>query len=526
MTADPPLPRHDRYDVVVIGGGLAGLTCGALLAKGGMRVLVAEQRPAPGGVCHSFQRDGFTFDVGPHLLSGCRPGGPVHEVLASLGVASEVEFLPIAGLGRVVFPDWTFEVPTSYEAFVDRLVERFPGERQRLLMLFREMEQVYAEIGTFPWTFGIRDLLKVPLTGTIFAKNASRTFGQMMEAAELADERLKAAVGALWALFGLPPSRISAVFWSVVMMSYFLQGGGSYPKGGLSRLAEALARGLEGVAGELLLSTAARRILVERGRVAGVELADVSGRWTADGRLAGEAPDGPGFVVQADRVVSAADARQTFLRLVGREHLPTRFVAKLAGMEPSLSLVKVAVGVEGGLPDAVHDTLFFDGYDMEAIFERMRSEAPASAVGMTVPTVTDRSLAPAGAHCLYLWNCGPFEVPGGWAERREEVAGRMIEWAERFAPGLRERIRQRTVMTPPDFHDHLLADQGAPYGWTFTPAQIGFGRLQPRTPVKGLYLAGHWTTPGAGVAGVIMSGRNTAEIVAAREGFAVWRRSA
>ncbi|MFQ6059501.1 MAG: phytoene desaturase family protein [Anaerolineae bacterium] len=521
-------PKRDKYDVVVIGAGLGGLTCGALLAQEGMSVLVVDQRPVPGGVCHSYQRQGFSMDVGPHLLSGCGQGWVVHKLLATLGVEQEVEFLPVDPLAQAIFPGYAVEIPPNYEAFAERLAQRFPEEKPRLLMLFREMLQMYVEIDDLPSTFSLWDFLKVPVTHPIFAKYPSRTFAQMMDDF-LLDDQLKAVLSALWVYFALPPSQISAVFWTVVMMSYFL-GGGHYPRGGIGQLARALAQGLQKQGGELLLSTMAEKIVVRQGRAVGVELADVGYRWLPDGHLSPEAdrPAEGRFTVQAETVVSNADARQTFMRLVGQEHVGGRYLQALQQMEPSLSLFKIALGVEMDLPTemAYHDTVLFDTYDMDAIYEGMRAGLPQAPCDITVPTVTDPGLAPEGHHCLYLWNYTPYDAVEDWRAAEPGVAQAMIQAVERHIPGLSEHIVLQDVMSPWALQRYTLSSQGAPYGWTFTPGQMGFNRLQPRTPIKGLYLAGHWTTPGAGVAGVVMSGQRTAGIVLAREGWSLWRRSA
>jgi len=522
-------PRRNRYDVVVIGAGLGGLTCGGLLAREGYSVLVVDQRPVPGGVCHSYQRQAFTVDIGPHLLSGCGVGWPVHRVLSALGVEDEVEFLPVDPLARTVFPGYEGLLPPNFEELVDRLAERFPEERPRMLMLFREMLQMYAEIDDLPTTFGLWDYLKVPVTHPIFIKYPNKTFSAMMDDF-LLDDELKAIIAGLWVYFGLPPSQISAVFWTVVMMSYFL-GGGFYPKGGIGRLSEALVKGLEKQGGEFLPSTRAERVVVRNSRVTGVELADMGFRWLADGRLSPQADRTlrKTFAIAADTVVSNADARLTMERLVGREYLPARYMAELRAMKPSLSLIKIALGVEGPVPDALayHDTVLFDTYDMDAVYRRMHADLPDAPCDITIPSVTDPGVAPSNCHCVYLWNYAPYDAADDWRTVEGQVADRMIAWTERrHWPDLSRRLVFRDVMTPWTLRQYTLSTQGAPYGWTFTPSQIGFNRPQPRTPIRNLFLAGHWTTPGAGVAGVVLSGERTAEIVIAREGWALWRKSA
>ncbi len=523
-----PAPSSDSYDVVVIGAGLAGMTAGAMLAQHGMRVLVADHRPSPGGVCHSFQREEFTFDVGPHLLSGCGDGWVVDQVLRRIGGRDRVEFLPVNPLARVVFPEHAFDIPADGEALLDILSEHFPGERGQLGMLYREMLAMYREVDELPHTFGIWQYLKVPVNQPIFLKYPSKTYQDAMDAF-LLDPRLKAAMASLWVFFGLPPSRISAVFWTVVMATYFL-GGGCYPKGGLGNLAQAFASGLEQCGGELLLNTRAEQIMVSKGRVTGVNLKDVTGRWLPDGRAAGtNGTSGESFQVKATHVVSTGDAMGTLLNLVGEEHLPRKLVKGLGKMEPSLSLVKVALGVDMDLAAAGfgrHDTVIYDSYDMDGVFSRMMSGLPDAPCDVTVPSVTDPSLAPQGAHTVYLWNYVPYSEARDWQATGGEVAKRFVKWMDDRAPGFAGAVRQQVVATPETLREFALTVDGAPYGWAFSPKQMGFNRLQPRTPIKGLYLSGHWTTPGAGVAGVVMSGERTADIVAAKEGFALWRKSA
>jgi len=523
-------PKSDRYDAVVIGAGIGGLTSGALMAQRGMRVLVLDQRPVPGGVCHSFRREGFTFDVGPHLLSNCGPQGTVGKLLRQLGVEHQVEFLSVNPLAKVVFPDFEVEIPPSYEAFTEILGQRFAEEKPRLRMLFREMQEVYEETNSLPSSFGLWDFLKVPVTHPVFMKYPNKTYGEMMDEF-LMDAELKSILSALWVYFGLPPSEISAVFWSVVMMAYFLEGG-YYPKGGIGKVAQALVKGLENQGGEFLPNTLAEGIRVRDGRVTGVELSDVAHRWLPDGRLGPEAgaPPKEKYFIETPTVVSNGDARRTFLTLVGEEHLSGKYVKKLHEMEPSQPLLKIALGVEMDVKAAglgYHDTVFFDSYDPDAVYRRMQGQLPEKACDITIPSVTDPGLAPPGHHCLYLWNYVPSDLVRDWPSIEAEVTEQMIDSAEEVLPGLSAAIRLKSVMSPWTLHQYVLSSEGAPYGWTFTPRQMGFNRLQPRTPIKGLYLAGHWTTPGAGVAGVVLSGRNTAEIVVNEaESFYLWRKSA
>ncbi|MDH7500815.1 MAG: FAD-dependent oxidoreductase, partial [candidate division NC10 bacterium] len=113
----------------------------------------------------------------------------------------------------------------------------------------------------------------------------------------------------------------------------------------------------------------------------------------------------------------------------------------------------------------------------------------------------------------------PYWGRGYWAERKEEVANRLIQIAEKIIPGLSQHIRVREISTPLTLERYTGNFEGAAYGWEQSPDQAGPRRLSPRTPIENLYLTGHWTYPGGGVASVAVSGRMVAqEILKGRGG--------
>ena len=132
----------DKYDVIVIGAGIGGLSAAGLTAKAGKSVLVVDQRPEPGGVCYSFVRNGYTFDVGPHLLSGCGQEGVVTNQLKALGVADSVEFLDVNPLANIILPDFSMEVPSDTKQFVENLCKEFPDNRSGIEMLLERCSKL------------------------------------------------------------------------------------------------------------------------------------------------------------------------------------------------------------------------------------------------------------------------------------------------------------------------------------------------------------------------------------------------
>lgn len=517
----------DKYDVVVIGAGIGGLSAAALTAMNGKSVLVVDQRPSPGGVCHSFEREGYTFDVGPHLLSGCGPNGVVTKHLTDLGVIDSVEFLDINPLANLRLPDFNVEVPPDTNGFIENLSKLFPETRSGVEMLFREMQQTYEEMGDLPSTFSLWEFLKVPVTHPVFMKYPSQTYDTMAEDF-VRDEKVNAAISGLWSYFGIPPSKMSALFWAAVMMGY-LNDGGHIARGGSGKLGEAYVKGLNKHGGEFLPNHQVEEIIVENGEAVGVRLKSVQGRWDEVGKHIGNEKNEDTFSVRADAVVSNADALTTFEGMLPSGSVSEKFINKLKSHEETPSLLKISLGVKMELPDDMryHDTVIYDSYNMDEVFQKMKETVPDAPVDITIPSLTDSSLAPEGGHVIHLWNYAPYMDGDSWDSIANDAADKMIKSTEKYLPGLSDSIEVKLIMTPASIQRYALTKNGAPYGWTFSPGQMGINRLQPRTPIKNLLLAGHWTTPGAGIAGVAMSGENTATILLNETNKRYfWRKSA
>jgi prolycopene isomerase len=124
-------PTRDRYDVVVVGGGMAGLTAGALLACNGMQVLVVDANYKPGGVCRTLEASGYAIDLGVHLISGCNRDGPfgpgtVFSILERLGVSDQCELIQVDPFYTARLPGQSLVVPAGREAYVEAYSTAFP----------------------------------------------------------------------------------------------------------------------------------------------------------------------------------------------------------------------------------------------------------------------------------------------------------------------------------------------------------------------------------------------------------------
>jgi len=490
--------RRDVYDVIVVGSGIGGLTAAALLARAGRSVLVVERHDRVGGYAHAFRRGRYLFDSAVHLVGGCEPvgfegGGLIDSLLTTLGVRDRCDFARIDPCYAAVYPGSIVRAPCSIEEFIQVHTEEDHTEAKALRQFLQECLDIREETrraSQLPSPFGaVTDARRFPN----LLRYRRATLAQVLDA-QLDSSELKALVGTLWPYLGLPPSRLSFLYFANMLMSYLTEGA-FYCRGSFQRFADALATAITQNGGEILLKSSVRRIRVEGGRACGVVLEH------------GQRIDSP-------LVLSNADASQTIEELVGPESFPTRYVASLRRMKPSLSsfIVHAAASLPLSQRDTCHETFLYASFDHDQAYRSSLAGDP-TWLSVTVPTLADPGLAPTGQHLLILTTLVPYGAQSRWRTGKDQLTGRLLEMADRHFPGLGERLEFVESGTPRTLERYTRNTGGALYGWELSPAQVGSGRLSGGTPIAGLRLVGHWTQPGGGVYGVVSSGIITARSV-------------
>ena len=504
-----PTGRHtksdeNRFDAVIIGSGLGGLSCAAAFARQGFRPVVLEKHDRPGGYATTFNRPGgFVFDVSLHSTSvGERDG--LHNLIPGFPEITDVEFVPHAHLYRAMYPDYDIRVPQKDIAgYVKLLSSLFPEEQQGIQGLVDEMKGVADDINKLSSARGQVDMNRFPMDFPHLFKCFSITWGEMVDG-WIKNPKLRTIVSTLWAYYGLPPSRLAALYYALPTFGY-LRDGGYYPKGKSQKISNALVNFIEVRGGKVILNSRATEILTKDRGAYGVKTAD-------------------GLEFLGKVVVSNANAYDTFHTMTKENDFLKEYLGKMDQFSISLSSFQVFLGLKEDLIGKVGvdgTEIFYEtGYDIENDYAAsLNANVEDSGYVATLYDNIYKGYSPEGKNSLNImvlqgydhwkqYEADYFEgKKTAYRAEKERMAGILIRKVEQtLLPGLSSAIEVKEIGTPLTNVRYTGNYRGAIYGWDQTLNNSGRSRLPHRTPIKNLYLSGAWTSPGHGYGGVIGSG--------------------
>ncbi len=485
-----------KYDAIVIGAGLGGLSAATMLARNGLSVLLLERHNVPGGYATSFVRGRYEFEIALHELSGIGPPerrGNLYRYLDYLGVASKVEFLRTSNLYRSVFPGLDITLPVGREEFEARLCETFPHEATGIRRFVKRVFDMGHDFGKIVRERGVRNPITMPLRFPHFFRYLPTTWAHVLNR-DVRDPRARATLSQYWGYFGMPPSQISFLYFATGLAAYVRQGP-AFPRDRSQALSNAFISTFEELGGQVQFNCGVRRIT------------------TTDGRVTGVITEEDEEIV-ADWIISNADPITTCRDMIGAQ-APSDFFAKLQSSEVAASTVNVYLGVARpheklGLNE--HEIFINGDDDFDRQYAQMRKLEPPSAIAVTCYNVVYPDISPPGTSMVVLtalmfgepWYQVP---PAEYVDTKNRIADGILRLAETIAPGLREYAEVVEVSTPLTNIRYAGTRGGSIYGFNQPPRDNMVWRMGHRGPMDGLYFVGAWTQPGGGFEPAMMSGQ-------------------
>ncbi len=489
---------------VVIGAGLAGLATAARLAAAGHRVTVFESAPAVGGKLGVLERDGFTFDTGPSLLT---MPGVLDQLFADTGGPAELSWTPVDPACAYRFADGTELTmphdPTQVPAALDAALGAGAGQ---------SWQRLHARSAHL-WGLVSEPVLRQPVSLPALARMSARPadlravapwrtidgLGRRL----LPDPRLRMWLNRYATYSGSDPRRTPAV---LAVTSFVEQEFGAwYVPGGLRRIVDALAARCVELGVQIVTGAAVQSVLMQAGRARGVRV---------DGRD-----------VAADVVVCNADAAVLYGRLLPAAAAPVarRVVRRTAA---SMSGCVLLLGLSGRHPGAAHRVYFPADYDAEfdAIFGRRPHPVPDPTVYVHAPD--DPALRPDDdSEGWFVMVNAPEHRPGSGVDWdapgiREHYTERVLDVLAGRGVDVRGRLRFVETITPADLQRRTGAPGGAIYGSASHGPRAALRRPANRSPVPGLFLVGGSAHPGGGIPLVLMSAEIVARLIGPAENAA------
>lgn len=476
--------------VVVVGGGVGGLCVAIRLAARGHEVTVCERLPEVGGKLAVYRRDGFTFDLGPSLLTLPHVFDEVMR-LAGTSLDAELDVRRLSTQFRYFWQNHT--TATFYDNPIDTassLDGMRPGSGEEYLRFLKHARTI--------WEVSERTFLAGPMSGPLSllrrmkgvrdftAIDARRTLSSAARK-HFTDGNLQQWLGRYATYSGSSPYRSPATLSCIAAVE--ADHGAWYPVGGLGALRDALERVARRSGVTIRTSCDVKRIVSRRGRVVGVELAG-------------------GEILDADLVVANVDAQHLYDELLN-EPKQLRTLNK-AGK--STSGVVVLVGARGTTPNIAHHNVWFSS-DYEREFTQIaQGQVPSDpTIYACVSAVTDPTQAPAGHENWFLL----VNAPAGASLNGTADDGRVIiDRLAQVGPDLRSRALFVETIGPADLEKRYRAPGGAIYGTSSNGRKAAFRRPNNRGPLRDLYLVGGSSHPGGGLPMVAISARIVDDAIA------------
>ncbi len=504
---------RDNYDVVVVGGGIGGLTTAAMLAKKGVNTLLIEQHYMPGGCCGAIRRQGITFDIGATVLYGFGEKGlnthrfVMNELEEDIDMLIRKSIYHMDVAGDIITFWWDFR------RFFDELVAVFPNQKKELTDFYGYCYDLYNVMTRTPLIVPPTEIppidnLKMMLRGplglikmmSLTYKSATDLFNEFFT-----DPKIIAFFDMLTRTFSYVDSAECPAMLSASMFTDNHEGGGYYPVGSPQMLSNKLERAIERNGGQILYRHLVDEILISSNKAYGVRLSD-------------------GTEIMADRVVSNATIWNLYGQLVKPRHIKPKRMKWAHNFVPNHSNMILFIGLDSkAIPEGTHP--------ME-IYINDPNDVAGHGITVYIPTLQDPGVSPPGLTSITITAVTTLTWPRpfdpdyqteAYQTLKKQEAEKILDQVERHIPDFRKHIKVMDVATPTTLERFTLNNWGNVGGPKQALGQEMMKRLHARSDWKNLYLCGDSTVMGLGVLPATLSGVGAANMILKDMGLKEYR---
>ncbi len=490
--------KYAGKTVCVIGAGFGGMALALRLQSHGIKTTVVESRDKPGGRAYFWEKDGFTFDAGPTVITDPPCLKELWE-LTGHDIAEDVELMKVHPFYRLNWPDGTnFDYSNVEDELYAEIAKLNPDDvigYQRFLEYAAGVyEEGYVKLGHIPF-LDFKSMLKA--APALVKKQAWRSVYSMV-ASYIQDERLREAFSFHTLLVGGSPMKTSSIYALIHKLEK--DGGVWWARGGTNRLIAGMVRHFERLGGTMRVGDGVKQVHTIGTRATEVETES-------------------GWKERFDAVASNADIMHSYKDLLSESARGPKYAKSLARKSYSPSLFVVHFGLEGTWPGIPHHMILF-GPRYKGLVDDIYKNGVLPqdfSIYLHHPTVTDPSMAPKGKSTFYalvpVAHMG--KMPIDWDVEGPKLEKAILdEVGRRLIPDIHDRIVTKFHYAPKDFSADLNAHLGSAFSLEPVLWQSAYLRGHNRDDViDNFYLVGAGTHPGAGIPGVVGSAKATAGIV-------------
>lgn len=496
---------NNKFDIIIIGAGLAGLTAGATLAKAGKKVLVLEQHNIVGGCATVFKRKNVKFDVGLHEIEMPEKKLSVkYPIFKRLGIWDRINVIPLPELWKIKSEKYEIVIPEGQDNIIKVLEKEFPDEKKGIRKYFKSINKVLKASKRTPYDMNFLEFLLYPITAFpthLYDKIKQHTTGEMLDSM-IKSDKLKRILDINLGYYHDNPYEFSWFYHSYAQSAYYNTS--AYIKGGGQSLSDALADVILENNGEIKVNCDVGKILVDNNKAIGVEYYDKKSK--------------ENIQVLADKVISNSAPYNVYNQL-----LPKGFEdKKISNLKNSVSCCslyiifkkKFSKVYKGG----TYSTMITSDEMMNAPFKDKAKSVKSIPIENRNISFIDYSIVDSGlteegddrsfgvaTFSSYLdeWDHLSTEE---YKEKKKLITENILNRLDKHFPNIKDNIEYCEFSTPKTIKRYIKTPEGTAYGFKQNDYLNG-GRVGFSSPtVKNLYFCGAWGFPGGGFTAVISNG--------------------